>query len=40
MIQGVRDHVIMALLAVAISRLHVPQAHENFVNGVFEGVFH
>jgi len=40
MVQRVRDHVILAMRAVAISRLHVPQAVEHFVNRFFEGVWH
>ena len=40
MVQRVRDYVILAMRAVAISRLHVPQAVEHFQNRFFDGVWH
>ena len=40
MVQGVRDHIILAFRAVTISRLQVPESDEHFLNGFFEKVLH
>jgi hypothetical protein len=40
MVQRMRDYIILALRAVAISRLEVAEAVEDFVDGFFEDVLH
>ena len=40
MVQRVRDHIILAFRAVAISRLQIAESAKNFVNGFFENVLH
>jgi hypothetical protein len=40
MVQGMRDHIILAFRAVAISRLQIAEAEKYFVHGFFEEVLH
>lgn len=40
MVEGVRNHIILAFRAVAISRLQIAEAEEDFVHGFFEKVLH
>lgn len=40
MVQGVRNHVILAFRAVAISRLQVAKAEKHFIHGFFEEILH
>ena len=40
MVQGMRDHIILAFRAVAISRLQVAKAEKNFMHGFFEEILH
>ena len=40
MVQGVRDYIILAFRAVAISRLQVAEAEKDFMHGFFEEILH
>ena len=40
MVQRMRDYIILALRAVAISRLQIAESEEHFVDGFFEDVLH
>jgi hypothetical protein len=40
MVECMRNHIILALRAVAISRLQVAESEEDFVDGFFENVLH
>ena len=40
MVQGMRNHIILAFRAVTISRLQIAEAEEYFVHGFFEEILH
>jgi hypothetical protein len=37
MVEGVRDHIILAFRAVTISRLQIAEAEKDFMHGFFDG---